>query len=145
VADPSVAVSLGADVPFCLRGGRAVVRGIGEVLEPLTPLALSFVVVTPAFGVSTVAAYRAYDELGAGDGVNDLERAAIAVEPRLARVRDLIAGVAKERPVLAGSGSSFFVECTVDRAGPLRNEIAAASRAEGIVASVVECASTGLC
>ena len=30
-----LAVALGADVPFCLRGGRARVTGVGEVLEPL--------------------------------------------------------------------------------------------------------------
>ena len=143
VRDPALAVSLGADVPFCVVGGRAMVRGIGEIVEPMSPVALSFVVVTPAFGVSTVDAYRAFDELGAGEGMNDLERAAIAVEPRLAVVRDLITGVAKERPVLAGSGSSFFVECAVDRAGLLRDEIAHAMRADGIVASVVECAATG--
>ncbi|MEZ5179933.1 MAG: hypothetical protein R2746_17070 [Acidimicrobiales bacterium] len=29
------AAELGADVPFCIRGGRARVTGIGEVLEPL--------------------------------------------------------------------------------------------------------------
>src|SRR4051794_9425040 len=29
------AATIGADVPFCLIGGRAAVRGIGEVVEPL--------------------------------------------------------------------------------------------------------------
>ncbi len=33
--DVNVAVRLGADVPFCLFGGRARVTGIGEVLSPL--------------------------------------------------------------------------------------------------------------
>src|SRR5206468_12044009 len=35
VDEPELALQLGADVPFCLRGGRARVRGVGEVLEPL--------------------------------------------------------------------------------------------------------------
>ena len=35
VTDPATAAELGADVPFCLLGGRARVRGIGEVVEPL--------------------------------------------------------------------------------------------------------------
>jgi 4-diphosphocytidyl-2-C-methyl-D-erythritol kinase len=143
VTDPLLAVGLGADVPFCLSGGRAIVRGIGEEITPLPTVALAFVVITPSFGVSTVDAYRAFDELGAGDGLNDLERAAFAVEPRLVRIRDLIAGVAGERPMLAGSGSSFFVECPGDTATALRSGIADAARAEGIVASVVGCASTG--
>ncbi len=35
VDDVALAARLGADVPFCVRGGRARVTGIGEVLEPL--------------------------------------------------------------------------------------------------------------
>ena len=35
VDDLAAAAALGADVPFCLVGGRARVRGIGEVVEPL--------------------------------------------------------------------------------------------------------------
>ena len=34
----SVAVKLGADVPFLIRGGTARAKGIGEILEPVTPL-----------------------------------------------------------------------------------------------------------
>jgi 4-diphosphocytidyl-2-C-methyl-D-erythritol kinase len=143
IDDPSIAVALGADVPFCVNGGRAIVRGIGDELEILPVVPLAFVVVTPAFGVSTVAVYRAFDALGPGDGSNDLERAALAVEPRLATFRDLIAGVAGTRPVLAGSGSSYFVECREDLVTALRSEIAGAVRTDGVVASVVECASTG--
>ena len=37
VDDPNVAVALGADVPFCLVGGRARVTGIGEIVDPLPP------------------------------------------------------------------------------------------------------------
>src|SRR5262249_40793803 len=33
--DLAVAAALGADVPFCLHGGRARVTGIGEILDPL--------------------------------------------------------------------------------------------------------------
>ena len=31
-------LQLGADVPFCLLGGAALGRGVGEILTPLTPL-----------------------------------------------------------------------------------------------------------
>jgi 4-diphosphocytidyl-2-C-methyl-D-erythritol kinase len=134
VTDRAAAATLGADVPFCLEGGRAAVSGVGDVIEPLAYLALEFVVVTPGFGVSTPAAYAAYDELGPGDGPNHLERAATAVEPRLTEVREVISSVAGERPVLAGSGSGA--------ATTLRREIAEALRAEGIIASVVRCSST---
>src|SRR4051794_38627193 len=35
VTDLQAAVALGADVPFCVDGGRARVTGIGEIIEPL--------------------------------------------------------------------------------------------------------------
>ncbi|HEY5271829.1 MAG TPA: 4-(cytidine 5'-diphospho)-2-C-methyl-D-erythritol kinase [Acidimicrobiales bacterium] len=111
--DRERASSLGADVPFCLEGGRALVSGIGESLEPLRDEPLSFVIVTPAFPVSTKAVYDAYDELGhpSGPGDNDLEAAAIAVEPRLVALRRAISEVAGRAPTLAGSGASYFLEC----------------------------------
>lgn len=111
--DDLVAASrLGADIPFCLRGGRARVRGIGEQLEPMPPVPLELTLVVPPLAVSTPAAYRAWDELGGptAPGPNDLEPAAIAVVPELARWRDRIAEVAGVAPVLAGSGATWFVD-----------------------------------
>ena len=52
----------GADVPFCVRGGRARVTGIGEVLEPLPVVDRTFTLLTPPFGCSTPAVYRAWDD-----------------------------------------------------------------------------------
>jgi len=111
--DPSVAVALGADVPFCLVGGRALVGGIGEALEPLEPVELHLLLVTPPFPVSTPAVYAAFDEIGPGTGpsCNDLENAACTVEPRLSSWRGLIADATGRRPVLAGSGATWFIEC----------------------------------
>ncbi len=112
VDDPAVAVALGADVPFCVRGGRARVRGVGEVVEPLAPLERTYTLFTPPFGCSTAAVYRAWDRLGGpqGIGANDLEAAALAVEPGLAEWRDRLAEATGATPVLAGSGSTWFVE-----------------------------------
>jgi len=75
------ASQLGADIPFCLVGGRARVRGIGELIEPLSHVDRLVTLVIPPLGVSTPAAYRAWDALGAptADGPNDLEPAALAV------------------------------------------------------------------
>ena len=77
---PSSRPGLGADVPFCVVGGRALVRGIGESVEPLGFEAVTAVLVTPALVVSTPEVYRAWDALGgpAGDHGNDLEPAALA-------------------------------------------------------------------
>jgi 4-diphosphocytidyl-2-C-methyl-D-erythritol kinase len=118
--DPAVAARLGADVAFCLRGGRARVSGVGEIVDPLPFEDRTYTLVTPPFGVSTVAAYRAWDALGGPvvDGPNDLEPAAFAVEPRLAIWRDRIREVAGTTPVLAGSGSTFFVTGAHPELGP---------------------------
>jgi 4-diphosphocytidyl-2-C-methyl-D-erythritol kinase len=112
VTDLTLAASVGADVAFCLVGGRARVRGIGEVVEPLPFLDLAFTLVTPPFPVSTPVVYAKWDELGgpAADGPNDLEPAALAVEPRLAEWRDRLGGATGLTPVLAGSGGTWFVE-----------------------------------
>jgi 4-diphosphocytidyl-2-C-methyl-D-erythritol kinase len=110
--DPLVAVRLGADVPFCLRGGRARVGGIGEELEPLPHRPLTLTLLTPPLHCSTPVVYRTWDELGGpvGDHGNDLEPAALAAYPELARSRDELGEVAGVRPRLAGSGSTWFVE-----------------------------------
>jgi 4-diphosphocytidyl-2-C-methyl-D-erythritol kinase len=109
--DMAVAASLGADVPFCLRGGRALVAGIGDELEPLPFIDAEYTLCTPPFGVSTPAVYRAWDSLGgpSGEALNDLETAAMAVEPRLIEWRHRLAEATGEVPVLAGSGSTWFV------------------------------------
>lgn len=110
--DLDVAVGIGADVPFCLVGGRARVRGVGEVIEPLAFEDLVFTLLTPPLVVPTPAVYRAWDELGGprSEGPNDLEPAALAVEPRLAEWRDRLAAATGQVPVLAGSGGTWFVQ-----------------------------------
>ncbi|MGP8060361.1 MAG: 4-(cytidine 5'-diphospho)-2-C-methyl-D-erythritol kinase [Acidimicrobiales bacterium] len=118
IADPEVAAALGADVPFCVTGGRAEVTGAGERVRALEHRERSFVLLCPPFGVDTGAVYGAFDALGPGGwtgrpevaGRNDLTHAALAVEPRLARWRDRLAGATGREPVLAGSGSTWFVE-----------------------------------
>ena len=53
---------LGADVPFALLGGTCRVRGIGEQLSALPPLTgCGMVVIMPEAGVSTPAAFKAFD------------------------------------------------------------------------------------
>ncbi|MGH9128732.1 MAG: 4-(cytidine 5'-diphospho)-2-C-methyl-D-erythritol kinase [Acidimicrobiales bacterium] len=111
--DLALAATLGADVPFCVVGGRALVRGVGEQVEPLPPKERAFLLLMPPFGVSTARVYAAWDELGGPtvDGPNDLEPAALVVAPRLAAWRDALGEATGLQPVLAGSGSTWFVEC----------------------------------
>jgi 4-diphosphocytidyl-2-C-methyl-D-erythritol kinase len=62
--------------------------------------------------VSTAAVYERWDALGGptADGPNDLEPAAMSVEPRLAEWRDRLGDATGRTPQLAGSGSTWFVE-----------------------------------
>jgi 4-diphosphocytidyl-2-C-methyl-D-erythritol kinase len=114
VTDPAVALALGADVPFCLAGGRARVRGVGDVVEPL-PFdeveGRAYTLLVPPVHVSTVEVYRAWDRLGGptGEHGNDLEPAALAVAPSLAGWRDRLGDTTGEIPRLAGSGGTWFV------------------------------------
>ena len=114
--DMGVAASLGADVPFCLIGGRARVRGVGEVVEPLPfseVAGRSFTLLTPPLHVSTPAVYERWDAMGGPsdpDGVNDLVPAALSVVPELAAWRDRLGSATGEVPRLAGSGGTWFVE-----------------------------------
>lgn len=113
VTDPALAVRLGADVPFCCVGGRAMVRGVGEVVEPLEPLARVVTLALPDFGVDTAACYRAFDGLSERERQhprNDLTRAAELVAPELVEVRRLVEERTDAGFVLAGSGSTLYCE-----------------------------------
>lgn len=112
VADVETAASLGADVPFCLVGGRARVTGVGEEVESLPFEERTFTLLTPPLHCSTIEVYRKWDALGgpSGGGDNDLEAAALAVEPELAAWRDRLGDATGLTPTLAGSGSTWFVE-----------------------------------
>ena len=120
------AAALGADVAFCLVGGRARVRGIGELVEPLPFEPIDITLVVPPMSVSSPFVYRAWDQLGGprSDGDNDLEPAAVSAFTALARWRDRIREASGFAPTLAGSGATWFLrghhplsaalpECTV--------------------------------
>lgn len=120
--DLEAAASLGADVPFCLVGGRARVRGVGEAVEPLPfdPVdGDAYTLLVPPLHVSTVEVYRAWDRMGGptGPNGNDLEPAALAVEPLLGSWRDRLGEATGQVPRLAGSGATWFVAGSYPEAG----------------------------
>ena len=105
------AARIGADVAFCINGGRARVTGIGEVIEPLDYEHEHYTLLTPPLSCDTAAVYAAWDELGGPVGANgnDLEPAALKAVPELARYRDDLGNATGITPRLAGSGSTWFV------------------------------------
>ncbi|HEY4332371.1 MAG TPA: 4-(cytidine 5'-diphospho)-2-C-methyl-D-erythritol kinase [Ilumatobacteraceae bacterium] len=110
-ADLARAASLGADVPFCVAGGRARVRGIGEIVDPLPLLERELTLIIPPLSCSTPAVYGAWDALGGPrHATNDLTSAALLVEPRLHEWQARIRAAAGCEPVLAGSGATWFVD-----------------------------------
>ena len=60
-----IGLSVGADVPFCLRGGTLLAEGIGEKLSelPLLP-ECRIVICKPPMGSGTAQAYASLDQTG---------------------------------------------------------------------------------
>ncbi len=121
------AAELGSDVPFSLVGGTAVIRGRGEIVEPL-PFAggYALAVAVPPLELPTGAVYRRFDELEAPLGPalpaaalppvlrelaplrNDLYPAAVAVAPELDDWRAELSGRWGVPVAMTGSGSGLF-------------------------------------
>ena len=129
----ALALGLGADVPFFLAPRPALVRGVGERIEPVEGLpTLDLLLVHPGVGLSTAEVYGAYDALEgaltppeAGPTVrppegllepealaglleNDLEPAARRLCPPLARLRQRIAEAGAVGVGMSGSGPTLF-------------------------------------
>jgi 4-diphosphocytidyl-2-C-methyl-D-erythritol kinase len=151
----ALALELGADVPFQLMGGIALVGGIGEQISELPPLELWFAVAYPGIAVSTAEVFAELrpDELSDGDAVTAAAgrlREAVATAPgggpagRLAPPDNALWGPATRRypglaaaagalraagwvPRLTGSGSALY-HVSIDEA-EARSLAAAAGQA----------------
>jgi 4-diphosphocytidyl-2-C-methyl-D-erythritol kinase len=66
-----LAAEVGSDVPLFLLGGAVLGLGRGELVTPMPDFPRSWcVVAVPQVGVSTPAAFRAWDELAAGECID---------------------------------------------------------------------------
>jgi 4-diphosphocytidyl-2-C-methyl-D-erythritol kinase len=115
-----LAVGLGADVPFFLKGGLSWATGIGEKLKALKPLPKTwFVLVWPGFGVSTKEAYakvhlpfadppprRSTDPMKTL--FNRFESLVFPDHPELPRLKQDLLGAGAKGALMSGSGSSVF-------------------------------------
>ena len=123
-----IAAKVGADVPFCLRGGTQRAEGIGDVLTPVKGMPLHLVVAKPAEGVSTKRLFSLLklprvmpDTIGAlkalSDGdltalspllYNALEEPAIELVPEIGRIKADLLSLGAKAACMSGSGSAVF-------------------------------------
>lgn len=126
-----IAGRLGSDVPYFLEGGTVLATGRGEYLTPLSaPSVMWFVLVGPGSSLSTRDVYAAWDDLGlspgpssvamtlaigAGDAAevaallhNDLEPAALALDPGLAGCKDALTTAGALGSSMSGSGPTML-------------------------------------
>ncbi len=128
-----IAAMLGADVPSQLDPSLALVAGFGERVEPLPrPGEFAVVLVTQDRGLATADVYAEADRLGLGRSerelaeiegrlraaaeggasplgyrellLNDLERAALSLSPRIAEALSALEEVGAEAVLVSGSG-----------------------------------------
>lgn len=60
-----IVLRLGADIPFCIKGGIKLADGIGEIFTPLPQLPeCYFVIVKPQKSMSTKIAFELFDKFG---------------------------------------------------------------------------------
>lgn len=128
----SLALELGADVPFFLDPRPAWVRGVGERVEPVGGLpSLVLLLANPGAELATAEVYRAFDALnprwqpreapgsardllaGGREGLarwveNDLEAAALRLCPAIGRLQEHLRGLGALAVGMSGSGATLF-------------------------------------
>jgi 4-diphosphocytidyl-2-C-methyl-D-erythritol kinase len=118
----NIALSLGADVPVCVRGSACRMQGVGDVISDVKLLpAKAILLVNPLVACSTADVFRKMG-LKAGDALglvlnelspatwrNDMLTAAIAVQPAIADVLSALNDLVPQSTVrMSGSGATCF-------------------------------------
>ena len=97
-----IGLTLGADVPFCLTEGLAVVRGIGEAITPVPGAPrIPLVLAVPGGGLSTGAVFSLWDRGGFADVALDCEALARAVAARRLDAVDRLCANALTAPAVS--------------------------------------------
>ena len=119
-----IAVTIGADVPFCLSGGTKLCTGIGEIMSGITPLEdCQIVIVKGNSGISTKTAFEKIDSIVAKKnhdyscydgslcsvkriGYNIFED--VAENDDVSYIKDKMISMGAEYSAMSGSGSAVF-------------------------------------
>lgn len=127
----AIGLTLGADVPFCLRGGLTRTTGIGEAMVPVSCAWTYHLAVTqPCAGLSTGAVFKAYHALehvehpATADAQHALETGDItllsrslgnalqavsqAMRPEIGEAIALLKAHGASAALMTGSGSAVF-------------------------------------
>jgi 4-diphosphocytidyl-2-C-methyl-D-erythritol kinase len=124
----TIALQLGADVPFFLDPRPARVRGIGEVIEPLSTMGrLNLVIAVPRVSVPTAKVFAALSrdswsgpladseiasilsgKISATQVMNDLAKPAMDLFPDIARLKALLEEEGARVAAMSGSGGAVF-------------------------------------
>jgi 4-diphosphocytidyl-2-C-methyl-D-erythritol kinase len=124
----AVALELGADVPFFLDPVPARVRGIGEVIEPLsTTVRFNLVIAVPQVKVPTAKVFAALRreswsgplldseipsilsaKISATQVMNDLAKPAMRLFPAIAKLKVLLEEEGARVAAMSGSGGAVF-------------------------------------
>lgn len=132
-----LAKRLGADVPFFLAGGAALMEGRGdELARRLGPLGMPVVLVKPDRAVATARAYEAFDRAPVASGnldavlvacaardpralgaalANNMTDASASLVPEIAEITGWLVGESGVFGVaMAGSGSAAYAICETE-------------------------------
>ncbi len=83
----AIGAKLGADIPFCLYGGTAEAKGIGEIIRSVQPLPpWPVILLKPPISISTAACYREYDGLSRAVRIDVTSMLSAVVEQNLDRL-----------------------------------------------------------
>ncbi|MDO5612420.1 MAG: 4-(cytidine 5'-diphospho)-2-C-methyl-D-erythritol kinase [Paracoccus sp. (in: a-proteobacteria)] len=127
LALPASPERLGADVPVCLAGRPARMRGVGEMLDPVPAIPpVPVVLVNPGVAVATPAVFAALDrrdnppmpapDWRDAEGLirfaaacrNDLQAPAIRIAPAIGDVLDALTATGARLARMSGSGATCF-------------------------------------
>lgn len=123
--------TIGADVPFCIHGGTALARGIGEKITSLKPVAgLGLLLVKPPYAVCTKQVYSRLDvksiktrpdtpamiqkilredvDAMAKGLCNVLEEVTFELYPELARIKQELVENGAMGSLMSGSGPTVY-------------------------------------